>query len=53
MDNNFNNDDIKSILLKENSDEIDSLNNRFDKLNIKKKEKKRKEKNILSKKMNI
>ena len=43
---NFNNDDIKSILLKENNDDIDSLNNRFDKLNIKEKEKKEKRKKI-------
>ena len=47
LDNNFNNDDIKSILLKENNDDIDSLNNRFDKLNIKKKEKKEKRKKYI------
>ena len=50
LDNNFNNDDIKSILLKENNDDIDSLNNRFDKINIKKNKKKEKRKKNINQK---
>ena len=42
LDNNFNNNDIKSILLNDNNEDIASLNNRLDNLNIKMKGKKEK-----------